>query len=94
MIALDISLNRKAVASPTCFIVTFLCIGALSSTTSKIEPKSFIPLADKVFIGPADIPFILQLSLPKSTDRYFILASNAAFATPITLYPWIAFSDP
>ena len=55
VIALDKSLKRNAVTSPTSFVVTFLCNGALFSTTSKIVPKSLIPFADNVFIGPADI---------------------------------------
>ena len=69
VMAFDKSLKRNAVTSPTSFVVTFLCNGAFSSTTSKIVPKSLIPFADNVFIGPADIAFILHPIFPKSTDK-------------------------
>ena len=88
------SLNKKLVASPTCLGITFLCNGAFSSTTSNILLKSFIPFAESVFIGPAEIPLILTSIFPKSYAKYLILASNAALAAPIILYPSTTFSAP
>ena len=66
VIALDILLNKNVQQSPTSFAVTFLCNGDFSSTISKIVPKSFIPFAESVFIGPAEIAFIRVPLLPKS----------------------------
>ncbi|MNT67163.1 hypothetical protein D3C72_2052830 [compost metagenome] len=80
--------------SPTCFVVTFLLKGDFSSTTVKIVLKSFIPFADNVLIGPADTAFTLIPFSPKLLAKYLTLASNAAFATPITLYPGSTFVDP
>ena len=59
VIASDILLNKKVATFPTCSVVTFLCKGAFSSTIVNIELKSFMPFADNVFIGPADIAFTL-----------------------------------
>ena len=82
---LDISLIKNVETSPTCFVVTFLCNGAFSSTIVNDEEKSYIPFAHNVFIGPAEIAFTLIPSRPKFSAKYLTLVSNAAFATPITL---------
>ena len=70
---------------PTSSIVTFRLSGELSSFHFNMYLKSPMPEAAKVLMGPADIALTLMLSLPKSSAKYFTEASNAAFATPITL---------
>ena len=90
----DKSLNKNVAILPTCKAVTFLCKGAFSSTNVKTELKSLIPFADNVLMGPADILFTLIPSFPKLAARYLTLASSAAFATPITLYPSSTFVEP
>ena len=94
VIAVDISLSKNVATFPTSVVVTFLCNGAFCSTMSKIELKSFIPFADNVFIGPADTAFTLIFSFPKLSAKYLTLASNAAYAIPITLYPSNTFVEP
>ena len=53
----DIWLNKNVATFPTWTVVTFLCKGAFSSITVRIELKSFIPFADNVFI--TDKAFLL-----------------------------------
>ena len=94
VIADDILLNKNDTTSPTSSVVTFLLIGAFSSTTSNMLPKSFIPFADNVFIGSAYTAFTLIFFFPRLSAKYLTLVSNAAFATPITLYPGSTFVEP
>ena len=77
--------NRNKAAPPTSFKLVFLLRGALYSFHLRIYLKSPIPDAAKVLTGPAEIPLTLIALSPKSAERYITLASNAAFATPITL---------
>ena len=59
--------------------------GVLSFAPSYIVIKSFIPLAARVLIGPAEIAFTRIFFGPKSAAKYLMLDSSADLATPITL---------
>ena len=59
--------------------------GECSAKASSIFVRSFTARADAVFMGPAEIAFTRMFRWPSSLARYRILASRAAFATPMTL---------
>ncbi len=66
-------------------MVTFFLSGAWALFHLSINPKSPIPAAASVLIGPAEIALTLIPSRPRSSARYFVVISNAALATPIRL---------
>ena len=61
--------NKKAEALPTCSKVTFLRKGAFSFTKFNILPKSLMPAAASVLIGPAEMPFTRMPRLPSDSAR-------------------------
>src|SRR5439155_13012917 len=52
------------------------------------------PRAARVLIGPEEMPLTRMFLLPRSCARYRTLASRAALATPMMLYPGTTFSEP
>src|SRR5690606_8156662 len=85
---------RKRVALPTSSTSIGRFIGARSAVILRRSRKWATPRAARVFTAPAEIALMRMPRCPRSTARYRTEASRAAFATPMTLYPGTAFSEP
>jgi hypothetical protein len=77
--------SRKAATLPTSSIDTLRRSGAVASTNCRMRPKSLMPEAASVRIGPAEIPFTRMPFGPRLAARYRTEASSAALAGPIVL---------
>ena len=78
-------LIKNAAVFPTSSMVTFLRMGDVAATALKILPKSLMPEAARVLMGPALMPLTLIFLGPKEFAKYLTEASSEAFARPMVL---------
>jgi len=77
--------SRNIPVSPTCSVVMLRRSGAFFSTQSRMSLNPPTAIALSVRIGPAEMQLTRIPFSPSSIARYRLVASSAAFATPITL---------
>ena len=77
--------SRKAATLPTSSVVMVRRIGVVAANSVSSLPKSLMPEAASVLIGPAEMPLTRMPLPPRLCAKKRTLASSEALARPIVL---------